>query len=109
LDLATCGANLNTSLKKKNPSSSLKTYLLGLETGSRIFGTMISAKKNGENAKLNNFKSTWKNFRCSDFTVHFLRYKIIGAAKNFFKTAPSDLKLTKHVIKSQIHLVKQEL
>jgi hypothetical protein len=30
---------------KKNPSSSLKTYLLGLETGSRIFGTMISAKK----------------------------------------------------------------
>jgi len=30
---------------KKNPTSSLKTYLLGLETGSRIFGTMISAKK----------------------------------------------------------------
>ena len=55
---------------KKNPTSSLKTYLLGLETGSRIFGTMI--KKNGENATLNNFKTTWKNFRCSDlpyFTV----------------------------------------
>jgi hypothetical protein len=44
-DLATCGVNPNTSLKKKNPTSSLKTYLLGLETGSRIFGIMISAKK----------------------------------------------------------------
>jgi hypothetical protein len=43
---------------KKNPTSSLKTYLLGLETGSRIFGTMISAKKNGENPSLNNFKTT---------------------------------------------------
>jgi hypothetical protein len=29
-------------------------------------------QKNGENATLNNFKTTWKNFRCSDlphFTV----------------------------------------
>jgi hypothetical protein len=30
---------------KKSPTYSLKTYLLGLETGSRIFGTTISAKK----------------------------------------------------------------
>jgi hypothetical protein len=29
---------------KKNPTSSLKIYLFGLETG-RIFGNMISAKK----------------------------------------------------------------
>jgi hypothetical protein len=33
------------TLNKKSPTSSLKTYLLGLQTGSRIFGTMISAKK----------------------------------------------------------------
>jgi hypothetical protein len=39
------GKSEHLTLKKKNPTSSLKTYLLGLETGSRIFGTMISAKK----------------------------------------------------------------
>ena len=55
---------------KKNPTSSLKTYLLGLETGSRIFGTMISVTKNGENPSLNNFKTTLKNFRSSDLP-HF--------------------------------------
>jgi hypothetical protein len=33
---------------KKNPTSSLKTYLLGLETRSIIFGSMISAKKNAK-------------------------------------------------------------
>jgi hypothetical protein len=37
---------------KKNPTSSLKTYLLGLETGSRIFGTMISAKKTAKMQRL---------------------------------------------------------
>ncbi len=52
-DLATCGVNPNTSLqKKKNPTSSLKTYLLGLETGSRIFGTTISAKKTAKMQRL---------------------------------------------------------
>ncbi len=68
------GKSEHLTLKKKNPTSSLKTNLLGLETGSRIFGTSISAKKNGENATLNNFKTTWKNFRCSDlphFTAPF--------------------------------------
>jgi hypothetical protein len=39
------GKSEHLTLKKKNPTSSLKTYLLGLETGSRIFGTTISAKK----------------------------------------------------------------
>jgi hypothetical protein len=43
------GGKSETSLFiKNNPTSSLKTYLLGLETGSRIFGTMISAKKMGK-------------------------------------------------------------
>jgi hypothetical protein len=67
------GKSEHLTLKKKNPTSSLKTYLLGLETGSRIFGTMISAKKNGKNPSQNNFKMTLKIFRCSDlppFTVH---------------------------------------
>jgi hypothetical protein len=48
---------------------------------------MISAKKNGENATLNNFKTTWKNFRCSDlphFTVQALKIytKILAASEN---------------------------
>jgi hypothetical protein len=48
-DLATQGVNQNTSLlENKNPTSRLKTNLLGLETGSRIFETMISGNKNGK-------------------------------------------------------------
>jgi hypothetical protein len=39
------GKSEHLTFKKKNPTSSLKTYLLGLETGSRIFGTTIFAKK----------------------------------------------------------------
>jgi hypothetical protein len=39
------GKSEHLTFKKKDPTSSLKTYLLGFETGSRIFGTMISAKK----------------------------------------------------------------
>jgi hypothetical protein len=49
-DLATQGVNQNTSLlENKNPTSRLKTNLLGLETGSRIFGTMIFGNKKREN------------------------------------------------------------
>jgi hypothetical protein len=39
------GKSEHLTFIKKNPTSSLKTYMLGLETGSRIFGTMISTKK----------------------------------------------------------------
>jgi hypothetical protein len=39
-------------LRKKNPTSSLKTYLLGLETGSTIFGTTISAKRTAKMQRL---------------------------------------------------------
>jgi hypothetical protein len=39
------GGKPNTSLKKKIHTSSLKTYLLDLKTGSTIFSTLISAKK----------------------------------------------------------------
>jgi hypothetical protein len=46
------GKSEHLTLKKKNPTSSLKTYLLGLETGSRIFGTMISAKKTAKMQRL---------------------------------------------------------
>ncbi len=44
-------------------------------------------------------------------TIHFLRYKIIEAPKNL-KTGrvPNlGLELTMHVLKSQIHLVRQSL
>jgi hypothetical protein len=34
--------------EEKNPTPHPKTYLLALEKGSRIFGTMISAKKTGK-------------------------------------------------------------
>jgi hypothetical protein len=43
--------------------------------------------------------------------MHFLCYKIIGASKQF-KNGPGlflGLKLTIHVIESQIHLVRQSL
>ena len=46
------GKSEHLTLKKKNLTSSLKTYLLGLETGSRIFGTMISAKKTAKMQRL---------------------------------------------------------
>jgi len=46
------GKSEHLTFKKKNPTSSLKTYLLGLETGSRIFGTMISAKKTAKMQRL---------------------------------------------------------
>jgi hypothetical protein len=46
------GKSEHLTLKKKNPTSSLKTYLLGLETGSRIFGTTISAKKTAKMQRL---------------------------------------------------------
>jgi hypothetical protein len=39
------GKSEHLNEKKENHTSSLKTYLLDLKTGSRIFGTMISAKK----------------------------------------------------------------
>jgi hypothetical protein len=39
------GKSEHLTFQKKNPTSSLKTYLLGLEPGSKIFGTMISEKK----------------------------------------------------------------
>jgi hypothetical protein len=39
------GKSEHLTEKKENHTSSLKTYLLDLKTGSRIFGTMISAKK----------------------------------------------------------------
>jgi hypothetical protein len=42
------GKSEHLTFYKNNPTSSLKTYLLGLETGSRIFGTMISATKTGK-------------------------------------------------------------
>ncbi len=73
------GKSEHLTLKKKNPTSRLKTYLLGLETGSRIFGTMISAK-NGENLLQINFKMALNNFRCSDippFTVTNLDRKTL--------------------------------
>ncbi len=43
--------------------------------------------------------------------IHFLRYKIIGAPKNFkkFPVLYLDQKLTIHVIKGQIKLVRQSL
>ena len=46
------GKSEHLTFYKKNPTSSLKTYLLGLETGSRIFGTMISAKKTAKMQRL---------------------------------------------------------
>jgi hypothetical protein len=66
MDLATCGLNPNSSFIKKNSTCRLKTYQLGLETGSRIFGTMISVKKNVGNLLQNNFKMALNNFSCLD-------------------------------------------
>jgi hypothetical protein len=39
------GKSEHLTEKKTNHTSSLKTYLLDLKTGIRIFGTLISAKK----------------------------------------------------------------
>jgi hypothetical protein len=58
-----------------NYGSSLKTYLLDLKTGRRIFGILIFAK-NGENPSQNNFKITLKNFRCSDLPPFTVLYSI---------------------------------
>jgi hypothetical protein len=66
------GKSEHLNEKKENHTSSLKTYLLDLKTGSRIFGTMISAKKR-ENSLQNKFYITLINFRCSPpFTVQYI-------------------------------------
>ena len=66
---------------KKNPTSSLKTYPLILETRSIIFGTMISAKKNGGNPSRYNFNMYLNIFMCSDlphFTVIIITASILN-------------------------------
>jgi hypothetical protein len=45
LGFSNMGGKSEHLTEKKNQTSSLKTYLLDLKTGSRIFGTLISAKK----------------------------------------------------------------
>jgi hypothetical protein len=53
------GKSKHLTFEKKNPTPCPKTYLLSLETGRRIFGTMSSTTtKNRENLLRNNFKMT---------------------------------------------------
>jgi hypothetical protein len=50
------GKSEHLNEKKENHTSSLKTYLLDLKTGSRIFGTMISAKETAKIPRKIHFK-----------------------------------------------------
>jgi hypothetical protein len=81
------GKSEHLTFFKKNSTSSLKTYLLGLETGSRIFGTMISAKKTSENPSQNNFKITLKIFRCSDLPHFTVSPGPYNSTRSFLQTS----------------------
>ena len=70
------GKSEHLTFSKKNPTSSLKTYLLGLETGSRIFGTMISAKKTAKMQSLIILKLLGKILGVRIYPILRYRYRV---------------------------------